>query len=97
MTLDLETMSIAELKDLQKQVNKAIDDYEGRKKRAAAQELADLAQKHGFSVTELLDALNTKGRRTSSPAKYRHRENHDLTWTGKGRKPHWFGEAELIG
>jgi DNA-binding protein H-NS len=94
MDINLEDMSLDELKALHKDLTKAISNYEARKKRQAAHELAELAEQHGYSLAELLESVNTK-RKPVAP-KYRHRENHELTWTGRGRKPAWFEDAELI-
>lgn len=94
MDVNIQEMTLEELKALQKEVTKAISDYEARKKRLAAQALADLAEQHGFSIAELLESVNTK-RKPVKP-KYRHKENHELTWSGRGRKPSWLDDAELI-
>lgn len=39
------------------------------------------AEKLGFSLNEIINA--------PTKPKYRHPDNHDLTWTGHGRKPRW--------
>ncbi|MFM7445463.1 MAG: H-NS family nucleoid-associated regulatory protein [Tabrizicola sp.] len=33
-----------------------------------------------------------KATRAPALAKYRHPENAALTWSGRGRKPHWFAD-----
>jgi DNA-binding protein H-NS len=51
------------------------------------------AEELGFSLAELTGAK--KARKSSSPAgaKYRHPENVEVTWSGRGRKPGWFTAA----
>jgi DNA-binding protein H-NS len=94
MEINLDDMSLADLKSLQRNVEKAITDYEARKKKQVLQEVTELASKYGFSIAELFDSKQTK-RKPIAP-KYRHQENHDLTWSGRGRRPSWYENAELI-
>ena len=49
MNLDLNKLSLKELKDLQSQVAKAISGYEDRRKREALAELEEKAKAMGFS------------------------------------------------
>lgn len=90
--LDLNAMSLNELKDLQREVNKAVSGYEDRKKREALAALEEKARELGFTVAEL---TGSKVTRTRSPAaaKYANPHNPSDTWSGRGRKPRWFQEA----
>ena len=90
--IDLDTLSLDELKQLQKNVAKAIDRFEERQRKEALAALEQKAKEFGFSLSELTGGTTAK-RKTLRPAKYRHPENPDLTWTGRGRKPRWFTEA----
>lgn len=92
MNLDLNSLSLKELKDLQSQVAKAISGYEDRRKRDALAELEEKAKAMGFSLAELTGV--TAGRKRSpSVAKYANPANQADTWSGRGRKPRWFSEA----
>ena len=88
--MDLEKLSLEELKTLQSEVSVAILNFEKRKKAEALVELKALALAKGFSLEELLE--NYKGKRTkkSVAPKYADPENSENTWTGRGRKPKWF-------
>ncbi len=55
-----------------------------------------LARDLGYSLAELV-GTETKITRAPTAAKYRHPENPALTWSGRGRKPHWFVEALAAG
>ena len=86
---DLESLSLAELKDLKKNVDKAISTFEDRVRKEALTTLEEKAREMGFSLSEL-----TKGvKKPKSPAKYRNPENPEQTWSGRGRKPAWFASA----
>lgn len=90
-------MSHAEPKDLQKGVQRAIEEVSDRKKQEALRALAAKAQDFGFSLSDL---MSVKKKRKSSGAggpKHRHPENPEITWTGRGRKPGWFVDALAAG
>ena len=89
---DLEALSLGELKKMQKDVTKAISNYQDRQKAEARAKVEALAQDLGHSLAELV-GTETKSSRAPAAAKYRHPENPALTWSGRGRKPQWFVEA----
>jgi DNA-binding protein H-NS len=88
---DVEALSLKELKTLQKDLAKAISTFEDRQKSDARSKLEVIAKKMGYSLAEL---VGTEVKPTRAPAaKYRHPDNADLTWSGRGRKPLWFVAA----
>ena len=97
MNYDLNELSLQELKSLQRKVDAAIAGYEERRLREARAELEAKAKELGFTLAEVV-GVEGKAKTTRKPAeaKYRHRENHALTWSGRGRKPAWFDQAEPI-
>ncbi len=92
MAVDLEKMSIKELKTLQTQVSKQIEGYEERKKREAVKALEDKAKSLGFSLNELVGIKTTRKRAPAKP-KYANPGNKSETWTGRGRRPRWVEAA----
>lgn len=90
--IDLNLLSLSELKQLQKDIAKTIDGYEDRRKSEARSELEAAAKRLGYSLNDLLDAAPAR-KRTVSEAKYRNPENEEMTWTGRGRKPTWIIDA----
>jgi len=88
---DLENMSLDDLKKLEKDVARAIRSYSTRKLLEARQKLEAQAREMGYSLNEIID-VPAKGK-SVNPPKYRHPENPDLTWSGRGRKPRWITEA----
>ena len=89
MTIDINELSLKELRDLQSQVAKAIGSFEDRKKKAAIAELEEKAREMGFSWAELTGAPVTR-KRSPATAKYANPANATDTWSGRGRKPRWF-------
>ncbi|MFN3938695.1 MAG: H-NS family nucleoid-associated regulatory protein [Gemmobacter sp.] len=100
MLPDLEKMSLPELKDLQRRVQRAIEDFADRERRKARAIVEEKARELGFSIPELFDDAKggRKGRaKAVGVPKYRHPENAAVTWTGKGRQPGWFRDALAAG
>lgn len=92
MDIDLNELSLKELKDLQSQVAKAISGYEDRRKKEALAELEEKARALGFSLAELTGVSPTR-KRTPAVAKYANPSDPTDTWSGRGRKPRWFEAA----
>lgn len=90
--MDLNALSLKELKDLQSQVAKAISGFEDRRKREALVELEEKARAMGFSLAELTGAAVTR-KRSPAVAKYANPADRSQTWSGRGRKPRWFSDA----
>lgn len=95
--IDLEKLSLSELKSLQKDIAKAIAEFDSRKKVEALGALEEHAKALGFSLAELTGTKVRKARAGSGTPKYRHPENPDVTWSGLGRKPAWFAAAIAAG
>ena len=93
MKIDLDPLSLKDLKTLQKQVADKINGYEERKKKEALAAVEEKAKSLGFSLNELVSASGVKKRKPAKP-KYANPANKSETWTGRGRKPRW-AEAAL--
>ncbi|WBU63807.1 H-NS histone family protein [Paracoccus aerodenitrificans] len=90
--IDLENLSLKELRDLRTQVDRSINGYEERKRREALAAVEEAAKEHGFSLNELTGGK--KGRRSSKvSAKYANPNDPTQTWTGRGRRPLWVQDA----
>ena len=89
--MNLNDMPLAELKKLRKDVEKAITSFEERRISEAREQLEAQAKEMGFTLNELI-GKGKKPKAISVP-KYRHPENPEMTWTGRGRRPQWIVEA----
>ncbi|MEO0487189.1 MAG: H-NS histone family protein [Pseudomonadota bacterium] len=92
--IDLSALSKAELQKLQKDVAKAIDNFDERARQEALAALEAQAKEMGFNLSELTGAKKAK---TANPPKYRNPANPDQTWTGRGRQPGWIKDAITSG
>lgn len=96
LDLNVNALSLKELKDLQTQVAKAIATFEDRKRKEALAELEDKARELGFSLSELT-GLAPARKRAPAAAKYANPADATDTWSGRGRKPRWFSAALAAG
>lgn len=96
MDINLNSLSLKELRDLQSQVAKAISGYEDRKKKEALGELEEKAKELGFSLAELT-GVPIPRKRAPATAKYANPADPTDTWSGRGRKPRWFEAALKAG
>ncbi len=97
MKNDLDDMSVKDLRDLRKKVDKAIASFEDRKRKEAIAEVEATAAKHGFSLSELTGAGKPKKKRATVAPKYANPKNRAETWSGRGRRPRWVVAALATG
>lgn len=90
MTIDLDAMSLKDLRDLRNKLDRAISTFEDRRKREALAAVENAAREFGFNLAELTAAKQARGK---VAPKYANPQDPDATWTGRGRKPRWVQEA----
>lgn len=91
--INLDKLDLNELKQLQKEVAKAIDNFEAKRRNEALAAIENTAKEHGFSLAELTGGASPKKGKQPLPPKYAHPENPSLTWSGRGRQPTWIKEG----
>ena len=67
-----------------------------RKRQDAFDAAVAAAREMGYTLADLTGASKKKLKSASVPM-YRHPENADQTWSGKGRQPEWMKEALAAG
>lgn len=102
MKSELKTMTRKQLEKLRADVDTALKALDEKDKKAALKAAQAAAKAHGFSLSELTGTTPTEktpaktprarkssdGRAKVAP-KYRNPNNHDETWSGRGRAPKW--------
>lgn len=96
MDIDLNKLSLRDLKDLQNRVSRAISTFEDRKKKEVLAELEEKAREMGYSLAELT-GVSSGRKRAPAAAKYANPDDPSQTWTGRGRQPRWFAAALAAG
>lgn len=88
--MNLDDLSLKELRDLKAKVDRAIASFEDRKRKEALAAAEDAVRKLGFtSLSELTGAPKARRSPGKVAPKYANPENPEMTWTGRGRKPLW--------
>ena len=95
--MDISKLTTKELEALLKRIPKEIDKRRQQEKSKLMDDITQIASKRGYSLKDLIGfgkaPRPAKGKkalkRKPVAVKYRHPEQAELTWTGRGRKPHW--------
>lgn len=91
--MNLDNLSLDELRQLADEVNAAIVRHEQRRKVDARLKLEATAKALGYTLSEIIGEPSKATKRSPAAIKYRHPSNETLTWTGRGRQPRWVQEA----
>lgn len=93
--INLEDMEKTELKQLHKDVEKAIEMAERNEVFATIAKMDEVAIANGFRNAEHVFNIksNMKKKLGTVPPKFRNPDNPSETWTGRGRRPRWFNAA----
>ena len=91
MSINLNDLSLKDLKKLERDIAAAIANYDARGKAEAIAALEAHAKSMGFSLAELTGIqITTTRKRVPATTKYRNPANLTETWSGRGRKPRWY-------
>ena len=86
--MDFQAMDYVELLKLKEQLDAEIKHRESEEKLKARKQILDLAKTYGLELSDLLSKGGAAVRKPAE-AKYRHPDDANVTWSGRGRKPHW--------
>jgi DNA-binding protein H-NS len=93
--VDISKLTTKELEALLKRLPKEINKRKQQEKSKLVDHITQIASERGYSLKDLIGkaapAVKPRKARRRKPVavKYRQPEQADLTWTGRGRKPHW--------
>ncbi|MCC5969976.1 MAG: H-NS histone family protein [Pararhodobacter sp.] len=90
--IDLESLDLKELKQLQKDVTTAIEQFKERERRKALSEVEAFARERGLTLADL-SQISTKRVRKPAAPKYANPADPSQTWSGRGRHPRWVAAA----
>ena len=93
---DLSPLSIAELKQLQKNIAYAITLRQQQDVGQARHQIAEIAKSVGVPLKVLIAGMG-KANAKPVPIKYRDPSDASRVWTGRGRSPGWVKELEQAG
>ena len=91
--MDLINLTTDELRELQQQIPVELKRRESQEKNDAIAKLRAMAKTLGYSLEDLVDKENkargASGAGSKVKVKYRHPENPEMVWTGRGLTPKW--------
>lgn len=98
-TIDTSEMTFAEMKEAHAELEKSMQAAKRAAQKDALAQIVQVAKDHDLTAEDIANAMKGKAKRSSKPkAEPKYKDpNSDATWTGKGRKPNWFVEAEEAG
>jgi DNA-binding protein H-NS len=88
--LDLHDLSLSELKKLEKTVASAIATHDQRQRAEVLALVEARARELGVNLADLAGIKKRRKTSAATGPKYRHPDNPEITWSGKGRRPRWF-------
>ena len=88
MAINVEKLSLKELRDLEAKVVKAKSQAREKAKTEVKKKIDRILASSGFTISDLYSVGRGRGRGRSA-AKYVNPDNRSQTWTGRGRKPNW--------
>ncbi len=94
--MNLEDMSLKDLKQLQKDVETAVTEFKDRERRKALAEVEEFARERGLSPADLNELTSRRSRKSAAP-KYANPADPEQTWSGRGRRPRWLDAALKAG
>ena len=87
--MDFSKLTSAELKQIRDDVETALIERQ-RQDLLDAKAAAEAAvAEYGFSLADLAGGEKS-GKRAKAAPKYRNPDEHEQTWSGRGRRPAWF-------
>lgn len=91
--INLAEYSEDDLQQIQKDIEKELRARDRNREKEARKEVKRVALQYGFNAEELFYGNNVHSMsgnvRKKAPIKYRHPEDPEHTWTGRGRTPRW--------
>jgi len=92
--MNLAGLSVKELETLRSEIDNRIDQLAQLKKKEALARLDEVVATLGLDGEDIAAHFRfrkgpLKANGVSSSKKYRNPENHEQSWSGRGRKPHW--------
>ncbi len=99
MAIDLKGLSPHQLHELISRAQVRQTELRREKVSALREKVIALIKSEGYSFDEVFGAARIKPARNTGlvPPKFRNPANPQQTWTGRGKRPHWFSDALKAG
>ena len=95
--MELFTMSVAELRDLEVRIGNEIKKRQHDEMADARAKILAIAQDVGVSLDELINSSLPKKTKKAVAVQFRFEDDSKKQWTGRGRQPNWVKEWVAAG
>ena len=95
--IDLSKLSIEELETLAKDIQNEVTTRREAERQRVFGQMRELAATLGLTLEEVARLERGKGGAGGGQARYRHPDDPNLTWSGRGKRPAWITEALAAG
>lgn len=99
MSINFDEMDVVALQQAREMIESTLSKRKREQVGQVYQQILDVVKNNGLTLQEVLDYAEKKGKKAAStpskrqvPAKYRHPEDANLTWSGRGKQPKWVQE-----
>lgn len=99
MAVDIKNLSHNQLNELIAKAQSRQTELRREKVSKLREKINALIKAEGFTFDDVFGARAPKSKRagTTVAAKYRNPDDAEQTWSGRGKRPHWFNEALKAG
>lgn len=97
MAINIKGMSKAQLGDLVKRAQARQSELSKGELMAARKKVQNIAKEGGFDLNDLIGRSPSTNSNQKSVAKFRNPSDAAQTWSGRGKRPHWFNAALASG
>lgn len=94
---DLEGLSVEQLQEVIESAESALKAKQISERKEVYAQIKELAASVGATVEIYNSSDKKRVTKAKVPPKYRHPENTELTWTGRGMKPIWLRDLLDLG
>jgi DNA-binding protein H-NS len=95
MAVDIKNLNHIQLNDLISKAQMRQNELRKEKVVKLRDKIHALIKAEGYAFEDIFGSTRGKAKRTGSPVppKYRNPANPEQTWSGRGKRPHWFNDA----
>lgn len=99
MAVDLKNLNHTQLNDLITKAQIRQDELRKEKVSKLREKVNNMIKAEGYTFEDIFGSPRGKTKRAGTPVapKYRNPANPAQTWSGRGKRPHWFNDALKAG
>lgn len=99
MAVDIKNLNHNQLSELINKAQSRQNELRKEKVVTLREKIHAMIKAEGYVFEDIFGGTRVKTKRTGTPVapKYRNPANAEQTWSGRGKRPHWFNDALKAG